>query len=79
MTMEKDSRIVRVEVDWFRERECKRVGGGLSWPRKGQRGKSGTVQWVRILMYLIDKTFTFDNCTCTIVRHSIGAISWFYV
>ena len=30
-------------------------GGGLSWPREGQRGKSGMLQWVRMLMYLIDK------------------------
>ena len=50
MTMGKDSRI-----DWVRERERERVGGGLSWPREGRRGKSGTVQWVQILMYLIDK------------------------
>ena len=55
MTIGKDSRIVWVEVDWVRERECERVGGGLSWPREGRRGKSGMVQWVRMLMYLIDK------------------------
>ena len=30
-------------------------GGGLSWPREGRRGKSGTLQWVRMLMYLMDK------------------------
>ena len=55
MTMGKDSRIVRVEVDWVRERERESVGGGLSWLREGRRGKSGMVQWVRMLMYLIDK------------------------
>ena len=55
MTMGKDSQIVRVEVAWVRERERERVGGGLSWPREGRRGKSGTVQWVRMLMHLIDK------------------------
>ena len=30
-------------------------GGGLSWPKEGRRGKSGTLQWVRMLMYLMDK------------------------
>ena len=55
MTMGKDSRIVRVGFDWVRGRGSAREWGGLSWPREGQRGKSRTLQWVQMLMYLIDK------------------------
>ena len=55
MTMGKDSQIVWLEVDWVRERERERVGRGLSWPREGRTGKSGMLQWVQILINLIDQ------------------------
>ena len=55
MTMRKDSRIVRVESGLGYGEGMRESGGGLSWPREGRRGKSGMVQWVRRLMYLMDK------------------------
>ena len=47
MTIGKDSRIVQVESGMGYGEGARERGGGLSWPREGRRGKSGTVQWVR--------------------------------
>ena len=55
MAMGKDSRIVRVESGLGYGEGAQESGGGLSQPREGRRGKSRTVQWVEILMYLMDK------------------------
>ena len=41
MTMGKDSRIVRVEVDWVRERECERVGEDCPSQGKAEEGNPG--------------------------------------
>ena len=55
MAMGKDSLIVRVERGLGYGEGAGESGGGLFWPREGRRGKSGMVQWVRILMYLMDE------------------------
>ena len=55
MTIGKDSRIVWVESGMGYGEGARKSEGGLSWPREGRRGKSGMVQWVRRLMYLMDK------------------------
>ena len=55
MAMGKGSRIVQVEKGLGYGEGMRESGAGLSWPKEGRRGKSRTVQWVRILMYLMDK------------------------
>ena len=57
MAMGEDSRIVWVErgLGYGYGEGVRESGAGLSWPREGRRGKSGMVQWVKILMYLMDK------------------------
>ena len=55
MTMGKDGRIVQVESGLGYGERTRESGGGLSGAREGRKGKSRMVQWVRTIMYLIDK------------------------
>ena len=73
MTMGKDSRIVRVEVDRVREREREREGEDC--PGQG-KAEEGNPVWCSGCEYNVfnRQTVTLDNCTCAIVQHSVGAI-----
>ena len=74
MTMGKDSRIVRVGFDWVRGR-----GSAREWGRivlaKGRPKREIRDAAVGAEVNVFNRqTFTFDNCTCTIVQHSVGAV-----
>ena len=60
-------------MDWVRERECERVGRiVLAKGRPKREIRDGVVD--ANVNAFNRQTFTFDNCTCTIVWHNIGAV-----
>ena len=73
MTMGKDSRIARVEVDWDREREHERVVWIVLAKGRLKREIRDGAMGANVNVFN-GQTFTVDNCTCTIVWHSVGAV-----
>ena len=61
-------------MDWVRKRECERERGRIvlakGRPKRGIRDDAVGAN----VNTLNSQTFTFDNCTCTIVWHSVGAV-----
>ena len=60
-------------MDWVRERECERVGEDCPGQGKAEEGNRDVAVGANVNVFN-GQTFTVDNCTCTIVWHSVGAV-----
>ena len=60
-------------MDWVRERERERVAEDCPGQAKAEEGNPGRCSGWNVNVFN-GQTFTVDNCTCTIVRHSVGAV-----
>ena len=60
-------------MDWGRERECERVGRIVLAKGRPKREIWDVAMGANVNVFN-RQTFTFDNCICTIVRHSVGAV-----
>ena len=60
-------------MDWVREGECERVGEIVLAKGRPKREIWDTTVGANVNAFN-RQTFTLDNCICTIVQHSVGAI-----
>ena len=67
-------------MDWVRERECERVGEDCLVAKGRPKREIRDVAMGGNVNVFNEQTFTFDNCTCMISRHNVGAVfPWIYV